>query len=439
MARMTPPEKWRQTLWARDEYFSQPIIRQFNSQISWQENNSFDALLPRFGMLKEVVPEVFEDGRFEWAFVPESYDFPQEVMLQNFVFETLANLSTARHPSLVEPRYFPEICARLTSHWSVNAETPYAQSSGGDCFVVVPFGWIELVSCFLSAFGSDNASISELLHSNRSAKPAKSVVDEARRTALAFSVGRWNLPLCYQLAALRHAKNNLGLSHIVTAPASRPALRTELETACLRFLVAHEVGHIIAAESVNNSPEGDEISADTIALISSFVHLRNEPDQFKNLQPNPDVFIHCFGAETFFYVYRLWLNCSAAASQAEGRSIDSTDGETMYSARRTGYEESRAWLEKVTGQEPSTQTFSRYQAEMEDFLERFGKEFDRYISESIEAIDDAVGSMLDNQVDPWNEASYLGIVQEQLKELEGAKLTVANDAGAIHSIILGNV
>ena len=58
---------------------------------------------------------------------------------------------------------------------------------------------------------------------------------------------------------------------------------------------------------------------------------------------------------------------------------------------------------------------------------------------SIEAIDDAVGSMLDNQVDPWNEASYLGIVQEQLKELEGAKLTVANDAGAIHSIILGNV
>lgn len=222
-------------------------------------------------------PEFFEQHDLEWAFDPDSYDFPAEAAQQVRLLDGAVALWRS---DLLQRRPAPclgGIVARSSFLTRFDEVTPFTFHAGGFHFVVTPLGWLDFIDLFFSGF----AAYLRLDPAAPATEAWERVLRPAEDGGMREARRHW-MEIVLNIAVSR------GCSHDVLVPQALRAVRCgsaasrdmfpsegdrnqsvigrDLAYLAHEFALHHEVGHVLVGDTLHADRLPDEGTADLLAL-----------------------------------------------------------------------------------------------------------------------------------------------------------------------------
>jgi hypothetical protein len=256
---------WEAYAASQEEAFGEPIIVDHLEAMA-DVPGVFASVFGNLARDLAAQPWLAEEAGYSWVTERGAYRFAAEALNQSRVLNALGGLIDAE--DRVQRRAAAGIVARQALAWRVEDAEPYCHRAGPWRFVVLPFGWDNVISLMILALrghGQSNPVFSRLFPGTPEVADWRAAAKGLLLAAIPLPEARAALVDSFVLDTMRKAHPWLEGAIFSLADHHDPVVRT-LASISTDWVIGHEVGHALLHETTPWSLER-EMQADRAGLV----------------------------------------------------------------------------------------------------------------------------------------------------------------------------
>jgi hypothetical protein len=248
-----------------EEAFGEPIIVDHLEAMA-EVPGVFASVFSNLARDLAAQPWLAEEAGYSWVTERGAYRFAAEALNQSRVLNALGGLIDPDDPA--QRLAAAGIAARQALSWRVEDAEPYCHRAGPWQFVVLPFGWDNVISLMILALrghGQSNPVFARLFPRAPEVADWRAAAKGLLLAAIPLPEARAALVDSFVLETMRKAHPWLEEAIFSLADHHDPVVRT-LASISTDWVIGHEVGHALLHETIPWSLER-EMQADRAGLV----------------------------------------------------------------------------------------------------------------------------------------------------------------------------